>query len=126
MDFLKLQHRNGLTYEINNQVPFSGIGLLTTRPGQWKNLIRYKDGKYIGSELYYENGQYEYKSEKIGKFEYRKYFYPDGESNIKANSKRTFLKVWEWFDKKGNKKKEIAYQSLNENYKLLDENLNVF
>ncbi len=65
VDFLKLQHRNGLTYEMNTQVPFSGIGLLGKYDsGQWKNLIRYKDGKYIGSELYYENGQYEYKSEK--------------------------------------------------------------
>ena len=113
---------------MNTQAPFSGISLYSKYDsGQWQSLTRYKDGKSIGGERYYENGQYEYKAENVGKFRYEEHFYPDGAIKHKSQFKEDAPKgVWEWFDKKGNKKKEIAYQSLNGSYKLLDENLNVY
>ncbi len=128
VDFTKLQNRNGLMYEMNTQVPFSGISLISKYDsGQWENLIRFKDGKSIGGELYYENGQYKYKSENIGKFRYEEYFYPDGVIKHKKQFKeRAPNGVWVWFDRKGNTKKEIAYQMLDGSYRLLDENLNVY
>ena len=58
VDYKKLQNRNGVFYEMNTQVPFSGVSVLSSyESGQWRYITRYDTGKKIAFEMYFENGQ---------------------------------------------------------------------
>ena len=54
----QLVERNGLSYEVNNEKPFTGSTLSYHPNGQLESRIEYKDGLKVGmSEIFYENGQ---------------------------------------------------------------------
>ena len=54
----KLLERNGIKYEINSQIPFSGVSTDYYENGQLRGKETYKDGVKNGlSEEYYEDGQ---------------------------------------------------------------------
>ena len=54
----KLVERNGIKYEINSQIPFTGVGVRYWDNGQLVAKQTYKDGKKHGLyEYYLTNGQ---------------------------------------------------------------------
>ena len=54
----KLVERNGIKYEINSQIPFTGVSADYYENGQLKSKVTYKDGEEQGLfEAYRENGQ---------------------------------------------------------------------
>ena len=56
----KLVERNGITYEVNSQTPFTGASIEYYEYGQLNEKIDYKDGMEHGLREYYdENGQIE-------------------------------------------------------------------
>jgi len=58
----QLVERNGITYEVNSQTPFSGRVVSYHENGQLQSKRNYKDGCLEGlQESYYENGQLEEK-----------------------------------------------------------------
>ena len=58
----KLVERNGIKYEINSQIPFTGVATVYYENGQLMSKLTYKDGKQNGLiESYYDNGQLESK-----------------------------------------------------------------
>ena len=60
--FDQLVERNGVTYEVNSQTPFTGSSVKYYGNGQLKMKLNYKDGKQDGlTEYYYGNGQLEMK-----------------------------------------------------------------
>ena len=57
INFNKLQHKNGLFYEIENQKPFTGKSKDSYANGHLKAEINYKNGEFEGPyKSYYENG----------------------------------------------------------------------
>jgi len=58
----KILERNGIKYEINSQIPFTGVLTEYHENGQLSYKSNHKDGEKHGlSERYYENGQLSYK-----------------------------------------------------------------
>ena len=58
IDVSRLVERNGLSYEVNNEKPFTGITLSYHPNGQIESRIEYKNGLKDGlSEIIKENGQ---------------------------------------------------------------------
>ena len=56
----KLSARNGITYEINSQIPFTGVATVYYENGQLQHKGTFKNGEVNGlAETYYENGQLE-------------------------------------------------------------------
>ena len=54
----KLVERNGLSYEINTETPYTGVTLSYHTNGQLSSRVRYKNGLKDGSsEIYNQNGQ---------------------------------------------------------------------
>ena len=54
----KLVERNGIKYEINSQIPFTGVSTDYYENGRLKEKYTYKDGEQNGlNEGYHENGQ---------------------------------------------------------------------
>jgi antitoxin component YwqK of YwqJK toxin-antitoxin module len=54
----KLQERNGIKFEINQDTPYTGAAESFHSNGQKSSLMHYKDGKQHGIETaWYENGQ---------------------------------------------------------------------
>ena len=54
----KLVDRNGIKYEINSQIPFTGVSTDYYENGRLKEKYTYKDGEQNGlNEGYHENGQ---------------------------------------------------------------------
>ena len=54
----QLVERQGIYYEINSEVPFTGRVIDTNDKGQIESTVSYKDGKLHGlSESYHWNGQ---------------------------------------------------------------------
>jgi len=118
--------RQGLTYEVNSQSPFSGISVTYHENGQLKIKGNYKDGKINGLwEYYHENGQLErkgnWKGEKWvgqGKFkdgkedEVYESFYDDGQLRLKANVKEgKFNGLSEWYDGDGQLQSKECYKN---------------
>ena len=59
----KLVERNGIKYEINSQIPFTGVSTEYHENGQLDLKITYKDGVKDGlTENYHGNGQLYYKT----------------------------------------------------------------
>ena len=59
----KLLERNGIKYEINSQIPFTGVSTTYHENGQLKYKVTYKNGELNGlRERYYENGQLRWKN----------------------------------------------------------------
>ena len=56
----KLSARNGITYEINSQIPFTGVATVYYENGQLQHKGTFKNGETHGlAEAYHENGQLE-------------------------------------------------------------------
>ncbi|MDA9372118.1 hypothetical protein N9R09_03360 [Porticoccaceae bacterium] len=54
----KLVERNGITYEVNSQTPFTGASIEYYENGQLNEKINYKDGMQHGLvENYHEDGE---------------------------------------------------------------------
>ncbi len=76
-----LVERQGLTYEVNSQTPYSGPFESYLKNGQLKSKANYKDGENNGLyERYHDNGQLHYKTNyKDGKLNGDwKYYNEDG------------------------------------------------
>ena len=128
----KLVERNGIKYEINSQIPFTGVSTEYHENGQLDLKITYKDGvkdglteNYHGngqlyyktiykdgvkdglSEGYYENGQLEYKGAyKDGKQNgLSKGYHENGQLEYKKTYKDGKLNgLWESYDENGQEK----------------------
>ena len=86
----KFVERNGIKYEINSQIPCSGVSADYYENGQLKSKVTYKDGEEQGLfESYRENGQLEYKNN-----------YKDGETHG----------LFEWYYENGQLKEKITYK----------------
>ena len=84
-----LVERQGVTYEVNSQTPFTGISVSHHDNGQLE-VKGYKDGKGNGlQEMYYENGQLESKSNwKDGIANgLQEVYYENGQLSFKSNYK---------------------------------------
>ena len=85
-----LVERQGVTYEINSQTPFTGIAVNYHENGQLLFKVNYKDGKRDGlAEGYHENGQLNEKSNfKDGKLDgLQESYYENGQLKRKGNFK---------------------------------------
>ena len=86
----KLLERNGIKYEINSQIPFTGVSTEYYENGQLWSKVTHRDGERQGLvESYHENGQLwvkkNYKdSEENGLFES---YYENGQLWVKGNYK---------------------------------------
>ena len=71
IDFKQLVERDGIWYEVNSEVGFTGRSVGTYENGQKKSEGTFKDGKKNGKvTLWYENGQMEKQSTyKDGKYD---------------------------------------------------------
>jgi len=84
----ELEERQGLMYEANSQIPYSGLIKRHFRNGQTKFIGNYKDGKKEGLwECYYKNGQLASKGNYIdGKLNGLIEFYnEDGQLDVTGN-----------------------------------------
>lgn len=58
IDYTKLQNRNEVYYEINQEEPFTGIGIKKYENGQLQIIQHFKNGIEDGDfKIYYLNGQ---------------------------------------------------------------------
>lgn len=58
VDYKRIQKRNGIFYEVNNEEPFTGKAVQYYKNRQKVTEAQFKDGKYHGkSTNWYENGQ---------------------------------------------------------------------
>jgi hypothetical protein len=108
-----LQDRGGVKYEVNTEVPFTGVYVEKWDNGQKKKEEHYRDGKLDGLwTIWYENGQKDeegnYKNRrKDGRWtewwedgqEFRELNYKDG----KADG------LWTFWDEEGNITKTKTY-----------------
>jgi len=54
----RLVVRNGVTYQVNSEIPFTGSSVTFRKSGLLKSRINYRDGKQEGIfEMYYTNGR---------------------------------------------------------------------
>ena len=97
--------RNGITYEVNSEEPFTGTTVSYYENGQLEQRSTLKDGKEDGlQESYYENGQLEQKStlkdgKKYGLWEG---YYENGQLQYKENYKNGELDgTVFWYEKDG-------------------------
>ena len=56
-----LVERNGITYQVNSDKPYSGKAIEYYANGQAEYIETYKKGKIAQEEQYYENGQLEWR-----------------------------------------------------------------
>lgn len=75
--------RNGITYEINSQTPFTGTTTSFYENGQLKERLSYKEGMKNGiQETFFSNGQLESKEELLTEYRYvgtKSNYYWDGQ-----------------------------------------------
>ena len=84
----KILERNGIKYEINSQIPFTGVVTEYWENGQLMFKTTFKDGELNGIFVeYYENGQLQFKDT-----------YKDGELNGPS----------EWYQENG----QLRYKSI--------------
>ena len=58
IDAARLVVRNGVTYQVNSEIPFAGSSVTFRKNGLMQSRINYKDGKQEGLfEMYYANGR---------------------------------------------------------------------
>ena len=88
VDKSRTVEREGLTYEVNSQTPFTGYTVTKFRNGQMNFKIQYKNGKENGSWVWYHsNGQVNRKGiKKDGKPEgLWLYYHKNGQLSGKGN-----------------------------------------
>jgi hypothetical protein len=101
----KLVERNGITYEINSQRPFTGVSTEYQENGQLAEKVNWVDGEVNGlAESYHENGQLAYKGNfKDGKFNgLSKWYHENGQLMKTFTHKDGRLHgLWESYDENG-------------------------
>ncbi len=111
----QLVERNGITYEINSQTPFTGSFVNYHENGQLKVRRNFKDGKRDGlSEDFYENGQLNSKENyKEGELNgLREYYNEKGQLKFIQNWKDGKPdSLWEYFDEEGNLTETEEYKN---------------
>ena len=112
----KLVERNGIRYEINSQIPFTGVSTEYHENGQLDSKITYKDGELNGlAEGYDENGQLKSKGNfKDGKFNgLSKWYHENGQLMKTFTHKDGRLHgLWESYDENGQEKDPpVCYQN---------------
>ena len=86
----KLVERNGIKYEINSQIPFTGVSAGYYENGQLKSKVTYKDGKEQGLfEAYRKNGQLWFKQNYKDGVDHglSESYWEDGQLHLKQNHK---------------------------------------
>jgi len=114
-----LVERQGVAYKINSTKPFTGIkvsestsreGVISTRKEKYKKGL--KEGLY--EEVYYKNGQLEYKLNfnKNGYEEgLQEHYYENGQLSYRVNYKNGYEEgLSEYFDEEGNLTKTEEYK----------------
>jgi len=131
LSFENLVERNELTYEINNESPFSGKAFSKYENQQFKEIGYFEDGKKVGVwEYYADNGQIikkaTYDNNKLNGLseefttEGKKIYSIEYEENLKNG-------LSEHYNEKGIKISSVNYKkdSLNGNYKTYYEDKNI-
>ena len=109
--FGNLVERQGVTYEINSQTPFTGTSVRYHDNGQLEFKRNWKDGKRVGlSEWYHENGQLKSKSnwkdgKRVGLSEW---YHENGQLWMKGNAKDGLV---EWYYENGGLKSKVCYKN---------------
>ncbi len=110
-----LIERQGLTYEVNSQTPFSGSSVDYHSNGQLLTKSNYKDGKRDGLWEYFgENGQLRFKSNyKDGKEDgLQESYYENGQLQTKFNGKDGQEHgLYESYDENGQLKDKICFKN---------------
>jgi len=80
-----LVERNGITYQVNSDKPYSGKAIIYFANGQVDLINTYKKGKIIQQEAFQQNGTPSYKEvfDKNGTIIEEEYFYDNGQLEYK-------------------------------------------
>ena len=114
IDFEQLVERDGIYYENNSEVGFTGWAVTTYENGQKKYEGAFKDGKRNGEDTgWYENGQKKYEGtckngEWVGK---RTAWYENGQKKYEGTSKNGEMegKHSQWYEN-GQKQVESTWK----------------